>query len=894
MDLHSSLEQLVEAIRNSLDENVDAQVKAWLRLKEAYDDHAKTSNEAHSFQVWALLSIDADTLERICRVLFTADRSILLPKKASALSTFAKTFNTTEWIGYFVLGRNTVESRQTVQRISSIIKDWGEQTIVELLEKLEASRQKKRRLNRSRYSSNDLNKFTMEDVNDAFPRPTSNNAASRSLLRQDATLKSLPSNPPKLRQRRKTELFPDFEGDHAGASQPDFEDNGEDYLYNAHSPELARHVGRRLSDTREENTLEDSDEDYDRYNAHSPELAGHVGRRLSDIREENTFEDSDEDYDRYNAHSPELARYVERSLGDIREDIFIEEGDTACRSFKFDFEQLKDQWGRDGGLDAGGRIASPKLKDLIKLVGEQELNDEIINYYLKRVIDASKRNEEIISFTTQFFSTLDSRGSKYGNVRNWNVNLRSAILKKAQYLVIPVHDRTINHWVLVLAANNSPGQSLLGSGQSSTIYVVDSFHQSQEDKRIGAEIRAYLSHMAKEQLGFNFDESQISIELPQNGLRQKLGDVINCGLYLIEHVQRFVKRPREFLECLRTGQSLEPEFEPKRLREEMTINILQDKKAQDATGIEKPLGFHASGAKTGSCAQKINGKDSAQKEIIQQEPGERSEDPDRNEVSPKRPPPQAKRKLSTTEEDRAYQKSRRLSDVPPQEEVQKYGTMLRNMRTVCAEYVELSPKEMILEVAAKKGLMDLREFEFPEDLRRADQVEASTWHLLLENTCRDDGMIRPIQDLGFPKLEDALRPHSGMLTSASCVGGVITVDKASTTHGLPPEATNPDRAFRVDYALILAVDRAIMSSQTVRELSRRCKSAMQNFQGSVEVGLDRLSISQPISAFILRKGHEDMGALIKTLDSVFEYVEQMLCRLKEYKKTIQNHTNTAL
>ncbi|OBT59984.1 hypothetical protein VE03_10636 [Pseudogymnoascus sp. 23342-1-I1] len=386
--------------------------------------------------------------------------------------------------------------------------------------------------------------------------------------------------------------------------------------------------------------------------------------------------------------------------------------------------------------------------------------------------------------------------------------------------------------------------------------------------------------MAKEQLGFHLDESQISIELPQNVLRQKLGDVINCGLYLIEHVQRFVKRPREFLDCLRTGQSLEPEFEPKRLREEMAINILQDKKAQDATGIEKPLGFHASGAKTGSCAQKINGRDSAQKEIIQQEPGERSEDPDRNGVSPKSPPPPEKRKLSTAEEGRAYQKSRRLSDVPPQEEVQKYETKLRNMRTVCAEYVELSPEEMILEVAAKKGLMDLREFEFPEDLRRADQVEASTWHLLLKNTCRDDGMIRPIQDLGFPKLEDALRPHS-----------------ASTTHSLPPQATNPDRAFRVDCALILAVDRAIMSSQTVRELSRRCESAMQNFQGGVEVDIDRLSRSQPISAFgdhILRKGHEDMGTLIKTLGSVFEYAEQMLCRYKEYKMTIQNHTNTSL
>ncbi|OBT59888.1 hypothetical protein VE03_10618, partial [Pseudogymnoascus sp. 23342-1-I1] len=277
-------------------------------------------------------------------------------------SDFAKLFNTTEWIGYFVLGRNTVESRQTVQRISNITTGWGKPSIVELLEKLEASRQKKRSEDRI--------------VRDIQPR-----------------------------QRRKTGLYgapsqPDSEDDHAGASQPDSED---DHAGASQPDSEDDHAGASQPD------FKNNDEDYDLKNAHSPELARHGKGNLSDIWREDTFGDSVEDYDLYN--SPELARHVKRSLSDIREVTFIEEGDTTCHSSKFNFKQLKNQWGQDRSLDKEKRIASPKLEDLIKLVGEQELNDEIINYYLKRVIDASKRNEEIISFTTQFFSTLDSRGS---------------------------------------------------------------------------------------------------------------------------------------------------------------------------------------------------------------------------------------------------------------------------------------------------------------------------------------------------------------------------------------------------------------------------------------------------------------------------------------------------
>ena len=75
---------------------------------------------------------------------------------------------------------------------------------------------------------------------------------------------------------------------------------------------------------------------------------------------------------------------------------------------KLSSEQLKDQWGLDRSIDKEKKIAYPELKYLIELVGAKELNNKSINYYLKRVIDASRRNARINSYTTHFFFTLDA------------------------------------------------------------------------------------------------------------------------------------------------------------------------------------------------------------------------------------------------------------------------------------------------------------------------------------------------------------------------------------------------------------------------------------------------------------------------------------------------------
>jgi len=162
--LNHTLLLLANAVQ-AAEDNKDTSIEAWESLRLTYKDVHKGSREnVQSFESWGLANIDAFLINRIGEWIHTAHfKSLSEPKKAE-LRKIAKAFDTDIWMIYFVLGdgliSNSVKGLKGILRCRRVV---DELTLESLLNGLEAAREE-RRGNRSRNVSNDMTKFTLNDV----------------------------------------------------------------------------------------------------------------------------------------------------------------------------------------------------------------------------------------------------------------------------------------------------------------------------------------------------------------------------------------------------------------------------------------------------------------------------------------------------------------------------------------------------------------------------------------------------------------------------------------------------------------------------------------------------------------------------------------------------------
>lgn len=182
------LDSLDVALKNFVDTvhyNIANSIEAWRVLHKTYEKLSNGNGEtAVSFTSWCLRKIDHGIIRTVSQMKHRAHFEALSTEAESRLSKIADAFKTCKWMVYFVLGEAMINnSPKAIRRILQV-KHYSPDTLEEMLQKLEAARERRRGDN-SRNSSNDLTKFTLSDVNSAYgPPPVRHHPAAPKKLNQ--------------------------------------------------------------------------------------------------------------------------------------------------------------------------------------------------------------------------------------------------------------------------------------------------------------------------------------------------------------------------------------------------------------------------------------------------------------------------------------------------------------------------------------------------------------------------------------------------------------------------------------------------------------------------------------------------------------------------------------
>lgn len=147
------------------DANINTSIEKWTELRASYDAaHEAQEGHSRSFTSWSLASIDARLITRIGEHMHAADFNSLPAEKSAELRKIAKAFDTNAWMVFFVLGTGLItESVKGLKLILRIKRQASYLTLEVVLNGLEKVR-KGRRGTRQRNVSNDITKFTYQDV----------------------------------------------------------------------------------------------------------------------------------------------------------------------------------------------------------------------------------------------------------------------------------------------------------------------------------------------------------------------------------------------------------------------------------------------------------------------------------------------------------------------------------------------------------------------------------------------------------------------------------------------------------------------------------------------------------------------------------------------------------
>ncbi|ATZ58888.1 hypothetical protein BCIN_18g00060 [Botrytis cinerea B05.10] len=301
--------------------------------------------------------------------------------------------------------------------------------------------------------------------------------------------------------------------------------------------------------------------------------------------------------------TPEVPRHaiVERGYESDREEVIYKTSNTFINlvtpdntstrrvsPLQFQKAQIPDSnhkklWGRPGDLIFCSKTSTSDTsvvisldKEVPKLQPGQWLNDELINLYLFWLYK-NNAHTNISIFNSFLYSQLmrDSNSMR-------NRTLSKTWFESTEWIIIPICEAS--HWYVVIVGNFSMLQPGARSDPKAPFLIVlDSIGGNETQySAMKKRIVNFLKGEAQIVWGPSFKEFEF---LPvKRFLKQSNGT--DCGLYLLEHVERFLKHPRGFLEeVLGVDGDLKMEmsnhFDPLKKRKDLMDLIFMLKKDQD-------------------------------------------------------------------------------------------------------------------------------------------------------------------------------------------------------------------------------------------------------------------------------------------------------------------------
>lgn len=181
-------------------------------------------------------------------------------------------------------------------------------------------------------------------------------------------------------------------------------------------------------------------------------------------------------------------------------------------------ERLSRMWGKPGGLLTYKRIAVLENRHLREFDSDERLTDETVNYFMKSLLESSAITSKVFTQPSFFYKNLQ-RGSRntidQESVSRWPEKQGCVSLDDAEYLVLPIYEETIQHWLLVIAGNMTPGRRVLAEatadvqGPTAFVTVIDSLGSRAGNMRVAEDIRPYICPEACAKLNVAFDQSRI-------------------------------------------------------------------------------------------------------------------------------------------------------------------------------------------------------------------------------------------------------------------------------------------------------------------------------------------------------------------------------------------------
>jgi hypothetical protein len=167
-------------------------------------------------------------------------------------------------------------------------------------------------------------------------------------------------------------------------------------------------------------------------------------------------------------------------------------------------------------------------KDVRRLDSDTWLNDEIVNFYLGWQREAFGRCEEVSLLLSFFFSSETNRARRP--------------LPCSRWILVPICENS--HWYLGIIGNATflgPYQGIENSHRPFVLFV-DSMQHRHQPSFIRLKTRLSRVYNAPD-----------DIEWIQNvhALQQPAENVVDCGIFLLEHAERFYQNPLGFVEAVR-------------------------------------------------------------------------------------------------------------------------------------------------------------------------------------------------------------------------------------------------------------------------------------------------------------------------------------------------------
>ncbi|KAJ8662962.1 hypothetical protein O0I10_001138, partial [Lichtheimia ornata] len=192
-------------------------------------------------------------------------------------------------------------------------------------------------------------------------------------------------------------------------------------------------------------------------------------------------------------------------------------------------------------IGSGGVILYPA--DYNRLEKDDFLNDTLIEFYLRWLLDQSgTRADEIYIFSSFFYERLSNsrRGDPYEDVKRWT---RKVDVFSKKFLLVPVNENL--HWYFMIIVNPQACTEQ-DSEHVTRIFILDSM--GGRHMRAAKTLNAWLKCEAKHRLNLNDKDVKSARIVHAEVPRQK--NAYDCGVYLLHSAEVCINNTEIFEDIL--------------------------------------------------------------------------------------------------------------------------------------------------------------------------------------------------------------------------------------------------------------------------------------------------------------------------------------------------------